>query len=97
MSQTPEALPQRFVLALAAGAASLVGLCALFVATMLLHYRAIDFAYLSLALLRITAISGVVAAITFVVARHLPSLWAAVLFGVVVGGMGGVAFVAVAA
>ena len=97
MSQTTEAIPERFVLALAAGAASLVGLCALFVATMLRHYQAIDFPYFSFALLRIMAISGVVAAITFVAARHLPSLPAAALFGLVAGIMGGVAFVAAAA
>jgi hypothetical protein len=72
-------------------------LAGIFVATMLQHYRAIDLDYLSYALIRITAISVLVAAAAFLAGRHLRSLAIAALFGAVAGIVGGVAFVAAAA
>lgn len=97
MSQTLPNHRRRFAPPLAAGLASFVLLSGLFVATMLLQYRAIDMAYLSLALLRIIVISTLVAAMAFVAGRHLRSLAVAALLGAVAGLIGGVAFVAVAA
>jgi hypothetical protein len=97
MSQTLQGNPRRLAPSLAAGLASFIALTALFVATMLIHYRAIDLAYLSFALLRIVAISALVFVVAFVVARHLRSLAGAALFGAVAGLVGGVAFVAAAA
>ncbi|NZA25246.1 hypothetical protein H0E84_02535 [Luteimonas sp. SJ-92] len=97
MSQTLQNTPQRLALAVAAGLASFGMLTGLFVATMLVHYRAIDFAYLSFALLRIAAISTLVAAVASMSGRYLRSRAAAVLFGAVAGLIGGVAFVAAAA
>jgi hypothetical protein len=97
MSQTLQGNPRRLAPGLTAGLASLAVLTGLFVATMLLHYRAIDFTYLSFALLRIAAISTVVAAVAFAAGRHLRSLAVAAIFGAVVGLIGGVAFVAAAA
>jgi hypothetical protein len=52
---------------------------------------------LSFALLRIGAISLLVAALAHLAARHLQAPLAAGMFGVIAGFMGGVAFVATAA
>jgi len=97
MSQTLQSNPRRLASALGPGLASLGVLSCLFVATMLLHYQAIDFAYLSFALFRILAISTLVAAVAFMAGRHLRSLAVAALFGAVAGLVGGVALVAAAA
>lgn len=97
MSKALQSSPRRLAPALAAGLASLVVLSALFVATMFLHYRALDFAYFLFALLRIVGISFLVAAAAFAASRHLRSLAGAALLGAVTGLMGGVAFVAAAA
>lgn len=97
MSQTLQGNPRRLALGLTSGLASLVVLSGLFVATMLLHYRAIDCAYLSFALLRIAVISTLVAAVAFAAGRHLRSLAVAAILGAVAGLIGGVAFVAAAA
>ncbi len=97
MSQTLQSNPRRLVPALAAGLASFIVLSGLFVATMLLHYRAIDFAYVSFALLRILAISTLVAAVAFVAGRYLRCLVVAALFGTAAGLVGGAVFVAAAA
>ena len=97
MSQVPQSNHRRFAPALAAGLASFVALSGLFVATMLVHYRVIDVAYLSFALLRIAAISTFVAALALVAGRHLRSIAVAAVFGTVAGLMGGMAFVAAAA
>jgi len=96
MSQTLQSNPRRLAPALVAGLASIIVLSGLFIAAMLLHYRAIDFAYLSFALLRIVAISTFVTAVAHVAARHLSSVAVAALFGAVAGLIGGVAFVAAA-
>ena len=97
MSQLTKDDLRRSVPALVAGASSFFALSALFVATMLLHYQAIDFTYLSFALLRITAIAAVVTVLAWVATRYLRSLLLAVLFGLVAGLAGGVALVAAAA
>jgi len=89
--------PQRWVPALAAGVTSFVVLSGIFVATMLVHYQAIDFPYLSFALLRIIAISVLVGTAAFALGHLLRSLTMATLFGAVAGFLGGVAFVAAAA
>ena len=96
MSQTLQSNLRRLAPGVAAGLASFVVLSGLFLATMLLHYRAIDFAYLSFALLRVVTISILVAAVAFVAGRHLRSLAVAAMFGAVAGPIGGVAFLAAA-
>jgi hypothetical protein len=97
MSQTLPSNTPRWVPPLAAGLASFFVLSGLFVATMLLQYQSVDFAYLSFALLRIVAISVLVAAIAFIAGSWLRSLVFAALFGTVGGLIGGVVFVAAAA
>ena len=97
MSQTIKADQRRMATALSAGLASCIALSVSFIATMLLHYRAIEFPYLSYALLRILAISGSICVIAALAARHLRSFAAAALFGGVAGFLGGVAFVVAAA
>ncbi|MDH5828914.1 hypothetical protein QFW80_00045 [Luteimonas sp. M1R5S18] len=80
-----------------AGVASMLVLGGIFIATMLVHYQAIDWPYLQFALLRIGAISLAVAVLAHLLAKWLRSSWRAALFGAVAGFAGGVAFVAAAA
>ena len=89
--------PNRLGVIIAASLASFIVLITLFVATMLLQYRFIDFSYLSFALLRILAISTMVAAAAFALAKHLKSLAIAALFGSVAGFIGAVTVVNAAA
>lgn len=97
MSQSQQADSRRLAPAISAGSASFVVLTALFLATMLLHYRATDFAYLWFALGRILAISLLVAGMAALAARYLRSIVFAALVGSVAGFLGGVAYVAAAA
>ena len=83
--------------AVVAGSASMIVLSGIFLATMLVHYQAIDWQYLQFALLRIGAVSLVVAVLAHLLAKRLRSTWVAALFGAVVGFAGGVAIVAAAA
>ncbi len=83
--------------ALIAAIASVLLLSGIFVATMLVHYRAIDLEYLQLALLRIGGISLAVAAMARLLGKHLCSASRAGLFGAIAGFAGGLAYVAVAA
>ena len=83
--------------AVIAGLTSMLVLSGIFLAAMLVHYQAIDWQYLQFALLRIGAISLVVAAMAYFLAGRLRSKLGAALFGAVVGFAGGVAFVAAAA
>jgi len=69
----------------------------IFLATMFVHYQAIDWQYLQFALLRIGGISLAVAVLAHLLAKQLRPIWRAALFGMVVGFAGGAAFVAAAA
>jgi hypothetical protein len=83
--------------AVMAGLASMLVLSGIFLATMLVHYQAIDWPYLQFALLRIGAVSMAVAVLSHLLAKRLRPIWLAALFGALVGFAGGVAFVAAAA
>ena len=80
-----------------AGLTSMLVLGGIFLATMFVHYQAIDWPYLQFAILRIGAISLAVAVLAHLLSSRLRSIWRAALFGAVVGFAGGVAFVAAAA
>jgi hypothetical protein len=80
-----------------AGLASMLVLSGIFLATMLVHYQAIDWQYLQFALLRICAISLIVAALAHLLSGRLRSNFGAALFGAMAGFAGGVAFVVAAA
>ena len=69
----------------------------LFLATMLVHYQAVDLPYVQFAFLRIGVISLAVGFLAHLLAKRLRTAWRAALFGGVVGFAGGVAYVAVAA
>ena len=97
MSHSVSATLRRQTPALIAGSASFLVLAGIFFATMLRHYQAIDFSYLSFALARILAISLAVALLSTLLARRLQSPWTAGLFGVVSGFALGALFVAIAA
>ncbi len=77
-----------------AGLASALTLVGIFVYAMMVHYRAIDVAYLVFALPRIGVISLVVAALAHVLAAHLSSSWRSLLFGATAGFLGGATYVA---
>ena len=78
---------------MATGAASFGILSGLFLATMVVHYRAIDGGYLLFALARIAAISCLAAAVAALGARWLRPGYA-LLLGVVLGVVGAGAYVA---
>ena len=86
----------RIVPAAVSGMASFAVLGSLFMATMLTQYRAIDIDYLLFALLRVSAISLLVTVVAALLAHRLRSVVRALLFGAVLGLVGGVAYVAAA-
>ena len=96
MSQVMQPNDHRVVPAAVSGMASFAVLASLFMVTMLTHYRAIDTDYLLFALLRISAISLLVAVMAALLAHRLRSVVRALLFGAVLGLVGGVAYVAAA-
>ena len=87
---------QRLVPALLASFAAVTTLTKIFLLTMLTQMREIDWSYLAFALPRIAGIASVVGVLAWFLACVLQRHLLALLFGAIIGLVGGEAFVAAA-
>ena len=87
---------QRWVPALLAFLAAFTTLTKIFLLTMLMQMQEIDWPYMAFALPRIAAIAAVVAVLAWFLAGLLQRHLLALLFGAIIGLVGGAAFVAAA-
>ena len=96
MKHLQEKTRNRFVPALLAFFAAFTTLAKIFLLTMLTQLREIDWPYLAFAFPRIAGIASVVGLSAWFLARFLQRYLLALLFGAIIGLLGGAAFVAAA-